>query len=248
MAEFYSLKDLLVARGLALDVKEATSLILSGKVLVDDQKVDKSGTKIKANAVVRIKGISTKYVSRAGEKLEGIVKELDLASIFDSATVLDIGSSTGGFTDFSLQNGAKEVYAVDVGTNQIHWKLRKDPRVHVFEKTDIKKFDRPSHVSFDVIVCDVSFTSITFILESIKVLASASTHLFMLIKPQFEADRADVESGGLITDESTRTKIIERAIESIKIQNFDVIANRDSTLRGRTGNLESWVVCRLISK
>ncbi|MEI8025759.1 MAG: TlyA family RNA methyltransferase [Pseudomonadota bacterium] len=248
MPEYYSLKDLLVARGVALDLKEATALILSGKVLVDEQKIDKPGTKIKANAVVRIKGISTKYVSRAGEKLEGIVKELDLTRIFDSATVLDVGSSTGGFTDFSLQNGAKEVYAVDVGTNQIHWKLRNDPRVHVYEKTDIKKFERPLHVSFDVIVCDVSFTSITFILESIKVLASPSTYLFMLIKPQFEADRADVESGGLITDESTRTKIIERAIESIKIQDFEIIANRDSTLRGRMGNLESWVVCRPTSR
>ncbi len=245
MAEYYSLKDLLVARALALDVKEATSLILSGKVLVDEQKIDKPGTKIKASSILRIKGASTKYVSRAGEKLEGIVKDLDLVRIFNSAIILDVGSSTGGFTDFSLQNGAKEVYAVDVGTNQIHWKLRNDTRVHVFEKTDIKKFEKPPHVCFDVIVCDVSFTSIAFILESIKVLASPTTYLFMLIKPQFEADRADVESGGLITDETTRAKIIERTIESIKGQNFEILANRDSSLKGRMGNLESWVVCRL---
>ncbi len=247
MTDIYSLKDLLVIRGFALDAKEATALILSGKVLVDDQKIDKPGTRIKGNALVRLKGMATKYVSRAGEKLEGIVKELELASVFQSATVLDVGSSTGGFTDFSLQNGAKEVYAVDVGTNQIHWKLRNDPRVHVFEKTDIKKFVKPGHVDFDVIVCDVSFTSIAFILESIKVLASPSTYLFMLIKPQFEADRSDVESGGLITDEAIRTKIIERAMSAIKLQSFEVIANRDSTLRGRMGNLESWAVCRLIS-
>ena len=248
MAEFYLLRDLLVVRGIALDAKEAISLILSGKVLVDEQKIDKPGTKIKANASLRIKGVFNKYVSRAGEKLEGIVVELSLQNLFHSATVLDVGSSTGGFTDYSLQNGAKTVFAVDVGTNQLDWKLRNDPRVHVFEKTDIKKFKKPAEVHFDVIVCDVSFTSITFILESLKVLASPSTYLLMLIKPQFEADRQDVETGGLITDEVNRNRIIQRAIETLKSQDFEVLSNRDSTLRGRTGNLESWVVCRLISK
>jgi len=245
MTEYSRLKDLLVQRGLALDTKEAISLVLSGKVLVNDQKIDKPGTRISNQATLRIKGMTSKYVSRAGDKLEGLITELDLKEIFKGATVLDVGSSTGGFTDFSIQSGAKSVYAVDVGTNQLDWKLRNDARVHVFEKTDIKNFSPPQGVYFDVIVCDVSFTSVAFILDALKALASPTTYFLILIKPQFEADRSDVEPGGLITDEDTRKQIIKRALDTFATHHFETLANRDSVLRGKKGNLESWVVCKL---
>lgn len=245
MGEFSSLKDLMVQRGLALDTKAAIALILAGKVLVNDQKIDKPGTRVSSEAKIRLKGLVSKYVSRAGDKLEGLVTELDLNGLFKGATVLDVGSSTGGFTDFSVQNGAKAVFAVDVGTNQLDWKLRNDSRVHVFEKTDIKNFEPQPEIHFDVIVCDVSFTSVAFILDALKALASHSTYFLILIKPQFEADRSDVEPGGLVTNEHTRKEVIARTLDTILAHHFYIIATRDSVLKGRKGNLEAWVVCKL---
>lgn len=246
MASQIMLKNLLVERGIASDLKESIGLILAGKIIVNDQMQDKPGVKVSVDAAVRLKGELLKYVSRAGDKLEGIILDSGLQNLFDQAIVLDVGASTGGFVDCSLKFGAKQVVAVDVGTNQLDWKLRSHPNVICFEKTDIRKFKKPENYNFNIIVCDVSFTSLALIAEALKSCSNANTVLFLLVKPQFEAFRDQVESGGLITDEVVRQQIIHKTVENLMSVGFEILMQKDSKLKGKSGNLESWVVCKIV--
>ena len=247
MAPQTMLKNLLVERGIATDLKESIGLILAGKIVVNDQMQDKPGTKVSRDALIRVKGESLKYVSRAGDKLEGVITDSGLAAIFNHSVVLDVGASTGGFVDCALKFGANAVFAVDVGTNQLDWKLRNHPQVTCFEKTDIRKFRKPDQIEFDIIVCDVSFTSLAFITDALKNLSNKNTILFLLIKPQFEAFRDQVEPGGLITNEVVRQEIILKTIESLKTAGLEVLSQLDSKVKGKTGNLESWAICKISS-
>lgn len=244
MTKQRTIRELLVERHLARDRKEAEALVLAGRVLANDQRVEKPGAKISVEVELRIKGDVSKFVSRAGDKLEGAINDFRLSHEFKNAVVLDVGSSTGGFTDCVLQHGASRVYAVDVGTNQLAWKLRNDDRVIVSEKTDIKDFKPNTQILFDFILCDVSFTSLSFIAPALLHLGTHSTRYLLLIKPQFEAKRELVSEGGIIRDEIQRLEIIQKTKDDLEKAGFTVMGNLDSRLKGRSGNLESWILCK----
>jgi 23S rRNA (cytidine1920-2'-O)/16S rRNA (cytidine1409-2'-O)-methyltransferase len=230
---------LLVELGLAETRTKAQALIMSGVVLVNEQRIEKPSQEFSATENIRLKGNSaeTKYVGRGGLKLE---KALDEFQIRPSKYVcLDVGASTGGFTDCLLQNGAKKVIAVDVGTNQLVWKLRNDERVEVRENTNAR-YLKPDDFTetFDLIVMDVSFISVTKILPVLKDLLAENGKIIVLIKPQFEVGKGEVGKGGIVKDEAKHTEVIEKIhifAESIGLQNSGLI---DSPILGADGNKE----------
>lgn len=231
---------LLVQKGFFLNKDEAKRAVMAGLVIVNDQRVDKSGTliNIDRDPVIRIKGDKLKYVSRGGLKLEKAIKEFNLD--FNDTTVLDVGASTGGFTDCALQNGANFVYSVDVGTNQLDWKLRSDDRVKSIENRHINDLTKEEidNKKIDYIVMDVSFISIKKILPELLKFCNENTKLMLLIKPQFEADKEDIEKGGIVRKESVHKKIIEDIIE-FAIRNNLYLENLDfSPITGTKGNVE----------
>jgi 23S rRNA (cytidine1920-2'-O)/16S rRNA (cytidine1409-2'-O)-methyltransferase len=238
------LDKLLVDRGLAASRERAQALILAGKVLVDDQKIVKSGASVHADAKLRLLGDDLKYVGRGGLKLE---KALDYWHInVAGLTCLDVGASTGGFTDCLLQHGAAHVIAIDTGYGQLDYRLRQDPRVRLLEKTNARYLthDMLSR-SVDFIAMDVSFISATLVLPA--VLESAFSEepsqrpariLVVLVKPQFEAGRAQVGKGGIVRDESAQLAAVDKvrdALISLGAKHTDFI---DSPILGAEGNRE----------
>ncbi len=234
---------LLVNNGYFSDVDKAKRAIMAGIVLVNDMKIEKPGTTIKFNEDeelnIRIKGKEVKYVSRGGLKLEKAIKEFNLD--FKDKVVLDVGSSTGGFTDCALQNGARHVYAVDVGTNQLDWKLRSDERVTSLENTHIRdlKLEEIHNAQIDYIVMDVSFISIRSVLDGLKKFFSTKeTKLMALIKPQFEVDKDKIAKGGIVKEKKYHILAIENVIEEAEkigmfIEELDI-----SPIKGTKGNEE----------
>lgn len=222
------------------DLDRARRAIMSGIVLVDDKVVDKIGTElnIKKEPNVRVKGQNLKYVSRGGLKLEKAISVFNLD--FTEKIVLDVGASTGGFTDCALQNGAKFVYAVDVGTNQLDWKLRSDKRVKSIENRHIceLQFEELDRSKIDFIVVDVSFISIKKILEDLLRFFSEETKLMILIKPQFEAEKNEIEKGGIVKDKSVHMKIIEDIVEFSKEKRVYLNGIDFSPITGNKGNIE----------
>ena len=217
---------------------QAENLIRLGQVNVDGRVVTKPGQLVSLEAVVRLTS-SERYVSRAGLKLASVAKLLEID--FKQKIVLDVGSSTGGFTDFALQNGADKVYAVDVGTEQLHPSLRGDKRIMLHEKTDIRDFnidDKP-----DIIVIDVSFISLREILPHIATgLSGPNTKVVSMVKPQFEAGRNQTNKG-VIKNESIRRKILSD-FEVWSKQYFVIQAKRDSDVSGAKGNRERFYLLR----
>ena len=226
----------LVRQELATTTDEAKRLIMAGKILVDDQRIEKPGTLIKPDSVLRIKGKKQRYASRAGEKLEGALQHFPVA--LEGLTTLDLGASTGGFTDCLLQYGAKKVYAVDVGTNQLIWKLRQDPRVISLEKTHARMLNVslvPEPIDF--LVVDVSFTSLTYVLPPVFPLLAPNAKAICLFKPQFEAPRHQVGEGGLV-DENTAAEALEKLTIWLDIKNIKNMGMIKSSVKGREGNQE----------
>jgi 23S rRNA (cytidine1920-2'-O)/16S rRNA (cytidine1409-2'-O)-methyltransferase len=231
---------LLVDRGLAPSRTKAQAMVMAGIVLVNDQRVEKPSEQHSPQANVRIKGAedpTTRYVGRGGLKLEGALRsfKLDVTGM----NVLDVGASTGGFTDCLLQNGATKVWAVDVGHNQIDWKLRTDPRVEVREGVNAR-YLQPSDfpVKFDLVVMDVSFISVKLVLPAIFPLLKEDGRMITLIKPQFEVGRGQVGSGGIVRDEEQHRRVVAEVnalAESIGLQLVNVI---DSPILGAEGNKE----------
>jgi len=213
---------------------------MAGIVLVDDQRVEKPSEQHSPQANIRIKGAedpTTRYVGRGGLKLEGALRSfrLDVTGM----NVLDVGASTGGFTDCLLQNGATKVWAVDVGHNQIDWKLRTDPRVEVREGVNAR-YLQPSDfpVKFDLVVMDVSFISVKLVLPAIVPLLKDDGRIITLIKPQFEVGRGQVGSGGIVRDEEQHRRVVAEVnalAESIGLHLVNVI---DSPILGAEGNKE----------
>ena len=191
------LDNLLVDRKMVESRSQAESYIKLGKVAVDGIKRTKPGFFVDVNSELKILQ-QVQYVSRAGLKLESVAKKMRID--FRNKTVLDVGSSTGGFTDYSLKNGANKVIAVDVGTDQLHPKLRLNKKVELHEKTDIRNFRTDQKI--DVVVIDVSFISIKEILPSVVNLSNKNTKIVAMVKPQFEAKREEVGEGGIVTDSS----------------------------------------------
>lgn len=231
-------------RGLVTSRSQAESWIKLGKVKVDGRVVSKSGTFVKEVSLIELM-TSEQYVSRAGLKLASVAKLLKLD--FRDTTVLDVGSSTGGFTDYSLQNGAKKVYAVDVGTEQLHPSLRRDKRIELHEKTDIRDFYLAEHVRPDIVVIDVSFISLREILPHVcRELVHKDTQVVAMLKPQFEAGRGQTNKG-IIKNESVRRQIL-KDFELWAKDLFVIQDKRDSEVSGAKGNTERFYLLKPLSK
>ena len=228
---------LLVKKGLAPTRTRAQSLIMEGVVFVDGQKVDKSGTLIKTDSDITVKDSSLKYVSRGGLKLEGALVHFE--TDVRGQIALDVGASTGGFTDCLLHRGAAKVYAVDVGYGQLDWKLRNDSRVVNMEKVNaryMKQEDIPEPVG--IIVIDVSFISLTKIIPSAIQFLNPGGILVALIKPQFEVGKGEVGKGGIVRDENKHEEVVNKITKFIEELNFDVSGVIPSPILGAQGNKE----------
>jgi 23S rRNA (cytidine1920-2'-O)/16S rRNA (cytidine1409-2'-O)-methyltransferase len=231
---------LLVERGLADSRTKAQAMVMAGVVLVDEQRVEKPSHQFDTNSAIRIKGgddPTTRYVGRGGLKLEAALREFQID--VSGLVCLDVGASTGGFTDCLLQNGAKKVFAVDVGHNQIDWRLRNDPRVEVREGVNARYLtpdDFPQ--KFDLVVMDVSFISVTKVLPAIVPLLTPGGSIVTLIKPQFEVGRGEVGGGGIVRDEAKRLRAVEEVNNAARALGLEVVNIIESPITGAEGNIE----------
>ena len=231
------LDALLVSRGLAESREKAKAVIMEGQVFVKGQREDKAGAMFDEAAPIEIHGQKLRYVSRGGLKLEKAVEHFDLK--LEGKVCMDVGSSTGGFTDCMLQNGAAKVYAVDVGTNQLDWKLRSDPRVVCMEKTNIRYLlpeqldEKPAFASIDV-----AFISLTKVLRPVRELLTPDGQVAALIKPQFEAGREKVGKKGVVREKSTHLEVIRQVLTFAWTAGFDILALEFSPIKGPEGNIE----------
>jgi 23S rRNA (cytidine1920-2'-O)/16S rRNA (cytidine1409-2'-O)-methyltransferase len=233
------LDELMVARGLAVTLKAAQALVMAGQVSAEGRRLDKPGLMVDAGLDLHVKWQS-RYVSRAGEKLASVAEALKLD--FEGKTVLDVGSSTGGFTDFALQNGATKVYCVDVGTGQLSYKLRQDSRVVVKEQTDIRDAQLPAPA--DMAVMDVSFVSLKRVLEATARLVKPGGLIVAMAKPQFEADKPTADKyKGVIPAGAERDRVLADIREWIS-ERFEIVAEADSGVAGAGGNLERFIDLR----
>ncbi len=228
---------LLVKRNLAESREKAKAIIMSGNVFVDGQREDKAGSSFPDSVSIEIKGLSLKYVSRGGLKLEKAIENYGLS--LQDMVCMDVGSSTGGFTDCMLQNGASKVYAVDVGTNQLAWKLRQDERVVSMEKTNIRYLE-PETINDDIdfISIDVAFISLTKVLLPVRNLLKDKGEVVCLIKPQFEAGRDKVGKKGVVRDRSVHIQVIETVILHAVHIGFRILNLDYSPIKGPEGNIE----------
>ncbi len=229
--------QLLVSRGLAESRTRAQSLIMAGAVFSGERKLAKAGDLLADDAALEVRGKDHPWVSRGGIKLDyGLMHfGFDVTGFVG----LDIGSSTGGFTDVLLSRGAAKVYAVDVGTNQLAWKLRSDPRVIVHEQTNARNLDAgivPELV--DIVVCDASFIGLAKVLEAPLKLAKADARLVALIKPQFEAGREEVGKGGVVRDSLVHDRVTTEAKAWVESQGWTIIGLAPSPITGPEGNIE----------
>lgn len=223
----------LVARGLVTTRSQAESYIRLGKVVANKKIVTKPGTLVAEDDKVRLI-TKEQYVSRAGLKLSSVSKALKLQ--FKNTVVLDVGSSTGGFTDYALQHGAQKVIAVEVGTNQLHPSLHGDPRIELHEKTDIRSISALSGTP-DIVVIDVSFVSLRDILPSVAKLISDQTKVVAMVKPQFEAIESNLKHKGVIKNDAMRRKILQDFEGWVKGL-FVIVDKADSEVSGEKGNRE----------
>ena len=230
------LDRLMVHLGLVDSREAAVRTILAGGVLVDGTVVDKPARLVARNARIEIERAAP-FVSRAGEKLAAA---LDAFAIDPRGLItLDVGCSTGGFTDCLLQRGAEQVYAVDVGYGLIDWKLRRDPRVVLLERTNIRYIDRSLiREPVDLAVIDVSFISLTLVLPSVVPLVRDQGRLIVLVKPQFEVGKGRVGPGGIVRDEAQRREVTEKVISAAVCLGLETIGVLDSPVKGRKGNQE----------
>ena len=230
---------ILVEREIFETREKAKREIMAGNVIVNEQTVTKAGTNFNDDekTVIRIKD-KLKYVSRGGLKLEKAIKVWELD--FLGKTVLDIGASTGGFTDCALQNGAKKVYSVDVGTNQLDWKLRNDERVVSIENMHIKdlELENLKNEKMDFIVIDVSFISLTKVIPYLNKFLNTEGKVIMLVKPQFEVGKEKIGKNGIVTEEQYHDEAIKKIISFIKDNSYKLIGVEESPIKGTKGNKE----------
>ena len=229
--------QLLVDRGLAESRTRAQALILAGLAFVGDRKIDKAGQQIAEDAAISVKGRDHPWVSRGGIKLDHALMHLgwDIAG----AVAIDVGSSTGGFTDVMLNRGAARVYAVDSGTNQLAWKLRQDDRVIVHEQTSARILTA-DHIPepVDLIVCDASFIALSKVLPVPMAFAKAGARLVALIKPQFEAERHEVGKKGVVRDAAVHARVCSDVRDWLERSGWRVVETVESPITGPEGNVE----------
>ena len=222
----------------------ALSTIISGKVFIDDKKILKAGTIVKKNSLIKVRKREYEWVSRGGLKLSPVLKKFKI--ILKNKICLDIGSSTGGFTDVLLKEGALRVYCVDVGYGQLAWKIRNDKRVVVLEKTNARYLNNNQiNQLVQILVCDVSFISIKKIIPACLKFLSKDAYLIVLIKPQFEAGRENISKGGIIKDDKIH-KIVCDDIKKWFIEklNKEVISIIESSIKGQKGNKEFFILAK----
>jgi 23S rRNA (cytidine1920-2'-O)/16S rRNA (cytidine1409-2'-O)-methyltransferase len=235
----------MVELGLAESRQKAQAVIMSGQVFVDDKRVDKSGAAVADGAVIEVRGKTLPYVSRGGLKLE---KAMQLWPIrLEGVTAMDCGASTGGFTDCMLQNGARKVYAVDVGYGQLAWKLRSDERVVCMERTNARYLTAeqiPEPLDFASV--DVSFISLSLILPALRPLMAPTGELVCLIKPQFEAGKGKVGKNGVVREPEIHLEVLEHFLDHAAQSGFNVRDITFSPIRGPEGNIEylGWLSVR----
>lgn len=228
---------LLVEQGLADSREKAKAIIMSGIVYVDNNKEDKAGTTFEETAQVEVRGNTLRYVSRGGLKLEKAMNNFGVT--LDGKVCMDVGASTGGFTDCMLQNGAVKVYSVDVGHGQLAWKLRNDERVVCMEKTNIRYVtpdDIDDRIEFASI--DVSFISLTKVLPAVKELLTENGEIVCLIKPQFEAGREKVGKKGVVRELSTHIEVVQMIVDYARNNGFRTLDLSYSPIKGPEGNIE----------
>lgn len=228
---------LLVKRNLVESREKAKAIIMAGNVFVDGVREDKAGSTFPETVSIELKGVPLKYVSRGGFKLEKAILTYNLN--LQDKVCMDVGSSTGGFTDCMLMNGARKVYAVDVGTNQLAWKLRTDERVISMEKTNIR-YLTPEDIKeeIDFISIDVAFISLTKVLEPVRELLKDEGEVVCLVKPQFEAGREKVGKKGVVRDKEVHREVIERVIIYAVNIGFEILNLDYSPIKGPEGNIE----------
>jgi len=236
----------LVERGLAASRERARALILAGRVLVSEQKVDKPGSPVRADAAIRLLGEDLRYVSRGGLKLEAALDHWKIA--VEGRACLDVGASTGGFTDCLLQRGAAHVTAVDTGFGQIAMKLRTDARVRLLERTNARLLEpgalSASDIPLTLLVMDVSFISATLVLGPVFGAAPHLREAVVLVKPQFEAGREHVGKGGIVRDPEAHRQAIERVAECMRDSGWEVVETIPSPITGAEGNQEFLLYAR----
>ncbi|MDE5412238.1 TlyA family RNA methyltransferase [Alkalihalobacterium chitinilyticum] len=239
---------LLVDKGLIETREKAKRAVMAGLVYVESERIDKPGMKVSIDAPLTVKGDVLPYVSRGGLKLEKAIKVFDLK--LEGAVVLDIGASTGGFTDCALQNGAKKVYALDVGYNQLAWKLRTDERVCVMERTNFRyvKAEDLIHGLPNFATIDVSFISLKLILPVLKTLLLENSHVIALIKPQFEAGREEVGKKGIVREPKTHLKVVQDITDFSRNEGYEIAGIDYSPIKGGEGNIEFLLHLRWNSK
>jgi 23S rRNA (cytidine1920-2'-O)/16S rRNA (cytidine1409-2'-O)-methyltransferase len=231
---------LLVARGLAESRTKAQAMVMAGVVLVNEQRINKPSDLVAPGVEIRIKGgddPAARYVGRGGLKLEAALRTFDIS--VEGLTCLDVGASTGGFTDCLLQHGARKVISIDVGHNQIDWRLRTDPRVEVREGVNARYLTPEDfETGFDIVVMDVSFISATKIMPAIVPLLVNMGHLITLIKPQFEVGRGEVGKGGVVRDPEKHARVVEEVNQAAIELGLHVSGVIESPIHGADGNVE----------
>lgn len=228
---------LLVEQGFFESRENAKRHIMAGIILVNDFPVDKPGTKVPRDARLRIKGHVMPYVGRGGYKLEKALKVFPVTA--EGMVMADIGASTGGFTDCALQHGAKKVFAIDVGYNQLDWKLRQDPRVINLEKTNIKNVTEETlGEQVDLIATDISFISVLKIMPAARQILKPDGNMVILIKPQFEAGREKVGKGGIVRDPDVHAGVIRNVVDCAFHEGFTTRGLTWSPIKGGSGNIE----------
>jgi 23S rRNA (cytidine1920-2'-O)/16S rRNA (cytidine1409-2'-O)-methyltransferase len=233
---------LLVARGLASSRERAQALLLAGQVRVNGATATKAGTQVPEDARVEVTGEANRYASRGGVKLEGALDDFGVSA--EGKTCLDVGSSTGGFTDCLLQHGASKVYAVDVTIDQLDWKLRKDARVAPVECN--ARYLRPEDIGdrVELVAVDVSFISVSKILPAVAAVTAEDADFLILIKPQFELERREVGKGGIVRDAALHQKAIQRVVAAAGAADLEIIGVKPSRLPGTEGNQEFFLHAR----
>lgn len=233
---------LLVQRGLAPSRERAQALLLAGQVRVNGERMEKPGSRVDADARVELAGDGLRYSSRGGLKLEGALEDFSVAA--QGRVCLDVGSSTGGFTDCLLQHGAQRVYAVDVTVNQLDWKLQKDSRVKLIERNARYLKAEDVGEAVDLVAMDVSFISVTKVLPAVLPIARPDADFLVLIKPQFELEKADVGKGGIVRDAELQKRAVENVKSAAAGLGLEIIGVRPSRIAGSEGNQEFFLHAR----
>lgn len=238
--------DVLLERNLVASTGIAKALILEGRVKVEGAVVDKQGLMVDSKSNIEII-VKSPYVSRGGLKLEKAIEEFKLE--VEGKNAIDVGASTGGFTDFLIKSGIKKVVAIDVGYGQLSWNLRQSPKVIVLDRTNIRYLDvKKLPFSADLTVVDVSFISIRTIFSKILDITEENGQILLLVKPQFEVEKGEVEKGGVIKNENLHLKVLTGIVKFIDSFDIEIIDLTFSKIKGARGNIEYWIYIRKISK